>query len=441
MKKKLLIVICLFGGLAINLPAQNKPEKWDLTTCVNYALENNIQIQKSKLNLDQNVVNTKQAKAQMLPSLSASIGQNFTNRPFLPDGSQYAANSYNGNYGLNASMTLFNGGKLLKNVQQQKLQEESSKYVVLEAEKDIEMSILQVYMQILYAQEAVNVYKDVIEVSEYQRTRGEALLTAGSISKVDLAQLEAQLSSDKYQLIAAQNTLDYAILQLKQLLELGIDDQVDVVVPELNDEDILKPVPELYNVYYTALDVMPQVRASKTNVDIAELGTAIARSGYYPRISLTASVGSTNMSGTGLTFAEQLRDNFSDGVGVTVSIPIYSNRENKSAVEKARINEQVVQLDYQETEKNLLREVEQAHQDAISAQNQYMAASENVRALEISYDLIQQQYTLGMKNTLELLTEKNNLLAAQQSLLQAKYTSVMNSQILNLYQNLPLEIK
>lgn len=441
MKKVFLFIVCTITIFIFQVSAQDTSEVWDLNTAINYALENNIQVQKSKLNLDQSAVNTKLARAQMLPNLSASIGQNFTNRPWLPDGSPYSANTYNGSYGINSSVTLFSGGKLKNNLQQQKLVEDVSQYAVLEVQKNIEMSILQIYMQILYAQEAVNVYKEVIETSEYQLTRGQALLTAGLLSKVDVAQLEAQLSSDKYQLITAQNTLDYAHLQLKQLLELGIEDNIAIAIPNIQEDDIVRPLPALIDVYYTSLEVMPQMKSSELNVDIAELETAKARGGYFPNINLSASVGSSNVSGTGLTFGEQVRNNFNDGVGVTVSIPILSNRETKSAVEKAHISEKIAQLDYLDTQKSLLQEVELAYQDAVSAQNQYIAADESVKALTISYDYIQQQYDLGMKNTLELLTEKNNLLNAQQSLLQAKYTSIMSAQILNLYQDLPIDIE
>ena len=434
-------ITLFFLASVLTIFAQNKPEQWDLISCINYAKENNIQIQKSKISLEQNSENTKLAQSQFLPSLSASVGQNYTNRPFLQENSLYDKNTYNGNYGVNASMTLFSGGKLMKNLQQQKIYEEMSQYAVLEAEKNIEISILQIYMQILYAQEAVNVYKEVIEASQYQRDRGEALLSAGMISRVDLAQLEAQLSSDKYQLIGAQNTLQYAKLQLKQLLELTINDDINIVIPEINEENILKPLPDLYNVYFTSLEVMPQMQSSRLNVDAAELEIAKARAGYFPRLSLSASAGSSNISGSGLTFGEQLKYNFNDGVGLSLNIPIFSNRENKTAVQKAKLSEQTAKLDYQDTQKSLLQEVELAHQDAVSSQSQYVAATENVKALEISYGMIQQQYELGMKNTLELLTEKNNLLTAQQSQLQAKYTSIMNSQILNLYQDLPIEIK
>lgn len=434
-----IMIICLLTCNTIISVAQESPKQWSLSDCINYALEHNIQIRQTKIGAEQSTINTKQARSQLFPSVSASIGQNFSNRPIANDGK--SVNSYSGNYGINANMTLFNGGKLMKNLQQQKLQEEVSQYAVLEAEKDIEMSILRIYTQILYAKEAVNVYNEVVEVSQYQRDRGEALLTAGSISKADLAQLESQLSSDKYDLITAQNTLDYSYLQLKQLLELGLEDEIEIVIPELNTEDILSPLPDLNTVYYTSLEVMPQMKSSRTNVDIAGLETAKARAGHFPKISLSASVGTNHATNLDSSFEDQLRDNFSDGVGVSVSIPIFANRENKSAVEKAKLNEKSAQLDLLTVEKNLLQEVELAHQDAVSAQSQYVAASERVKALETSYQLIEQQFQLGLKNTLELLTEKNNLLVAHQNLLQAKYTSIMNCQILHLYQDLPLEIK
>ena len=417
-----------------------KPEKWDLATCINYALANNIQIQKSKIGLEQSNIDVKQAKAQLYPNLSASVGQNFINRPFLV-ADDVRANTYSGNYGVSSSMTLFNGGILLRNIKQQKLQKEASSYAILEAEKNIEIAILQVYMQILYATEAVNVNKETVNTSQYQRDRGETLMRAGSISKVDLAQLEAQLSSDKYLLVNAENTLRLAKLRLKQLLELRLEEEIDIVIPQINEQDILRPLSDLSDIYQVSLSVMPQMKISRLNTDITGIGTEMAKGGYFPKVSLSASAGTSHLSGGYLSFEDQLRNNFSDGVGVTVNIPVFTNRTNKSAVERARLNEKTAQLNLQEAEKNLLAEIETVYQDALSAQSRYIAASESVRALQISYHLFEQQFNLGMRNTLDLLTEKNNLLAAMQNQLQAKYMSIMNIQLLNLYQDLPIEIK
>jgi len=435
MRVRIFFLLLLFAIYAGNVSAQEKPLQWDLNACINYASQNNIQIQQSKISLKQNAISTKQAKAQLFPNLTASINQNFTNSPYVP------SNVYNGSYGISSSMTLFDGGKTLKNIEQQKLNEKAGNYAVQESEKNIQMSILQIYLQILYADESVKINQMTIDVSAYQMNRAQELLKAGSISKADLAQIESQYSSDKYQLTVSENNLKSYKLQLKQLLELSLNEAMDIVIPEINSTEILKPLPSLQSIYETALKVMPQVGSSNLEVAIAGLETEKAKTGYLPKISLNASVGTSNVSGSNMNFSDQLQDRLNEMIGVTVSIPIFTNRENKSAVEKARLSEKTSQLNLLNTEKELLSEIESVYQDAISAQSQYVAALEKEKALKISYELVEQQYTLGMKNTLELLTEKNNLIAAQQSLLQTKYMSLMNAQLLNLYQNSALEIK
>jgi outer membrane protein len=424
--------------LAFGISAQEKPKIWDLTTCIDYALKNNIQIQLSKVSLEQSAITTKQAKAQLFPNLSASINQNFSNYPLTTSST---TNVYGGNYGISSSMLLFDGGKTLKNIEQQKLLEKVGQYNVQYAQKSIQFSILQSFMQILYATETVNIDSATLEISNTQFDQGKALLKAGSISKVDLAQLESQLSSDKYQLVVAKNNLETQKLTLKQLLELTVNDQLEVAIPSLSEIDILKPLPSLESIYSNSLNIMPQLKSSKLSVQIAGLETEKAKAAFFPKVNLNAAVGTNHSTVSPLTFGTQLQDGFNEGVGLSVSIPIFTNRNNKSVLEIDKLAEKTSQLDLQNTEKSLLTTVESIYQNAISAQNQYVAADQKVKALQISYDLIDQQFKLGLKSTLDLLTEKNNLLAAHQSLLQAKYLSIMDIQLLNLYQDLPLEIK
>ncbi|MBP1676038.1 MAG: outer rane efflux protein [Bacteroidetes bacterium] len=420
---------------ATTVYAQEKPEQWDLNGCINYALVNNIQIQQSKISLEQNQVNTKLAKAALFPSLTGGINQNYSNNPFTP------SNVYTGSYSISSSMTLFDAGKTLKNIEQQKLNEQAGQYAVLEAEKNIQMSILQTYLQILYADEAVKINKSTVEVSEFQMKRGQELQKAGSISKVDVAQLESQYSSDKYQLTVSENSLSTYKLQLKQLLELPLNETINMAIPEINSTDVLHPLPSLASVYEQALNVMPQVKSSELSVKIANLETAKAKTGYYPKLSLNAGISTGHGSGTNFSLSEQFKNNWNNGIGITVSVPVFSNRENKSAVEKAQLSEKNSQLQLVSAQKELLQEIESVYQSAVSAQSQYYAALEKQKSLKSSYELIQQQFELGMKNTLDLLTEKNNYLAAQQNVIQAKYLSIMNAQLLNLYQNKTLEIK
>ena len=274
---KLTIIPALL--FSISVMAQTSTKQWDLSGCIQYALTNNIQIQKAKVTLQSNEVSTKESKAALLPNLSASIGQNLSTYPFA------STSGYTGSYGVSSTMLLFDGGKTSKTISQSKLNEDVARYSILASEKSIQMSILQNYAQILYANEAVKVYQETVKTSEYQYERGKAMLKAGSISGVDLAQLESQLSSDKYQLVVAQNTLSIAKLALKQLLELNLSDEMNLSIPELGKVDVLKPLSSLQTIYETALNAMPQIKSDKTNIQISSLDTEKAKETTDGRIA------------------------------------------------------------------------------------------------------------------------------------------------------------
>lgn len=185
---------------------------------------------------------------------------------------------------------------------------------------------------------------------------------------------------------------------------------------------------------------MPQVKSSQMNISIAELETKKAKAGYLPTLSMNAGLGTGHLSGTDYSFGSQMWNKFNQSVGLTLSIPIFSNRENKSAVQKAQLAYQTSQLELLNTQKELLKTVEGIYLDATSSQNQYTSAMERLNSVELSYKLTEEQFYLGMKNTLELLTEKNNLLIAQQEVLQSKYMAIMSIQLLNFYQKKPIDI-
>ena len=426
------------GQLADSLPAQ-----WDLQTCIDYALQQNITIRKNRLSAESAQVDVKTARAALFPNLSASVSQRVVNRPksktnTIIDGdnitSSQSKTSYNGSYGIDANWTLYNGGKRLNTIKQQQLNNRVAELNVAQSENSIKESIAQTYVQILYASEAVKVNESTLEVSQAECERARQLLEAGSIAKSDLAQLEAQVSTDKYQLVTAQATLQDYKLQLKQLLELDGEKEMTLYIPTLGDENVLSPLPSKTDVYRSALTLRPEIEAGRLNVKASELDINIARSGYIPTISLSAGIGSTNTNGNDFTFDEQIKQNWNNSLGVTVSVPIFNNRQTKSAVQKAKIQKQNSELDLLDNQKNLYKTIEGLWLDANSAQQRYVAAIEKLRSTQTSYDLIQEQFNLGMKNTVELLTEKNNLLNAQQETLQAKYMAILNTQLLKFYQ-------
>ena len=426
------------GGLRL-LSAQEKPQEWTLKNCIDYALTQNIQLKKSKIALESSQVDSKSARAKLFPSLSFGSTQQYINTPF-PEGNSLdnyvvtgskgsSKNSYTGNYSLRSSMTLYNGGKLRNNIKSSKLQEQVQQYSVEEEIDNIETSITESFLQILYAQESVKINEETVALSKLQCERGKALLEAGSISQSDYAQLESQYSSDKYQLVLSQTTLESNIQTLKQLLEMDMTETLSISTPILEAHDVLTPLPGKEEVYQSALNFIPSIQSGKLGIDIAKLEHKNAKAGYYPTLDLSASVGTGHISGSDSNFGQQMKNKLNESIGLTLSIPIFSNRENKSAVEKAKLQISEAELEYLNAQKELQKTIEDIYLDATSSQAQYAAAIEQVKASKTSYNLAQEQFNLGMKNTVELLTEKNNFLSAQQEMLQAKYMAILNAQL------------
>ena len=448
---KQLVHIILFGLLlSTKTQAQTDlPEQWTLRSCIDYALENNITIQRNRISAESAEEDVKSAKADFLPSITGSISQRIVNRPNDTNGTIISGDdittsesktSYNGSYGIDASWTLYNGGQRLNTYKQQKLNNRIAELSIEESANTIEENITQLYVQILYSAEAVKVNESTLEVSKAQFARGQEQFNVGSIAASDLAQLEAQVSSDNYQLVTSQATLQDYKLQLKQLLELDGDFEMDLYIPELDDSSVLIPLPAKDDVYNAALSLRPEIQSGKLNVDASDLSIKMARAGYIPSLSLTAGIGSNNANGNDFSFSEQIKQNWNNSIGLTVSIPIFDKRQTKSAINKAKLQKQTSQLDLLDEQKTLYRTIENLWLNANSAQQQYVAAKENLKSTQTSYELVNEQFNVGMANTVELLTEKNNLLSAQQATLQAKYTAILTAELLRFYQGEEIDL-
>lgn len=427
----------LFMLLPAYMSGQDKPTTWDLNRCIDYALAHNIQVKKSQVSQEEGLIDTKQAKAQLFPSLSFGSSHSYTNRPMTDDG--MGKNSYNGTYNLNSSWTLYDGNSRVNEIRQRQIQNRVDEYNTMRAEDDIELAITETYLQILYAMESVRINENTLELSQAQLERARVMYEAGSISESDFAQFEAQCSTDQYQVVVAQTSVDEMKLQLKQLLELDIDDEMELTVPELNEADVLKALPTKQQVYQTALEVMPQIQSSRLAIDLAKIGILKAKSGYLPSLTLNASIGTGSTNG-GDAFSRQLKNKFNESIALTLSVPIFNNRNTKSAVEKAKLAVVTSELDLQDEQKSLLKTVEGVYLDAVSSQTRYRAAAEQITAVEKSYRLVEEQYFLGMKNPVELMTEKNKLQQAKQEAIQSKYMAILNLQLLNFYQHLPIQL-
>lgn len=447
MKRGSLLIIFIVV-LSNHLLAQDV-RQWTLNDCIEYALSKNIKLQQSRISLEESEVNVKSARAALFPSLSFSSGHNITNRPYQENSntvsgteiiSSNSKTTYNGNYGLSGQWTVWNGNKRINTLKQRKTEQNIAELNVEEAENNLQEQIAQLFIQILYANESIKINESTLEVSRANYQRGNELFKEGSISKVDLAQLEAQVSSDQYQLVVARNSLRDYKLQLKQLLELDGTAELELVLPELSDTHILTPLPSQEDIYRQALSIRPEIQSGKLSIENSKLDISIAKAGYLPTLSLNASIGSNTNSASDKSWGSQMKYGWNNMIGLNVSIPIFDNRQNKSAVEKARLQFSNSQMELMNKEKELYQTIESLWMNANNAQQEYAAANSKLASSQISFNMVNEQFNLGMKNIVELLTEKNNLLSAQQQRIQAKYMAILDRTLLNFYAGEKIEL-
>ena len=415
---------------------------WTLQECLDYALANNIQLQQKRIAVASDHEDVLQSQSALFPSVSFSTNQNVSWRPFaestinLTNGSMTTNSnkvSYNGSYGINANWTVWNGNRNTNTIKQNRLTEQMAELAVEQQANTIQEQIAQLYVQILYENEAVKVCEEIIKASELQRDRAQVMVDVGSLARVDLVQLEAQVNQDKYSLAQAQAQLANYKLQLKQLLEIHNEEPFEVAIPTVSDENVLRAIPDELAVYQAALGSRPEIQSSKLNIESSEIAIASARAGYMPTVSLSASIGSNNSSGQHTDFTKQIKNNLSNAIGVTVSVPLFDNLQTRTNIRKAKYALQTSELNLQDQQKQLYSTVENYWLNATTSQQQYIYALANEKSMQESYDLVSEQFNLGLKNIVELTTGKNNLLQAQQQLLQTKYTVLLNQAMLNFY--------
>lgn len=430
-------------AIAIALSASAQ-KKWTLTECIEYALQNNITLQQAKLQKQSATEERKQAKAALLPSLSASTNQSFGYRPWLENGVATVTNGtvnskvnktyYNGSYGINAQWTVWNGNQ---NRNQVKLGEVSEQQAELQTEttaNNIQERIAQLYVQILYMNEAVEVNKQSLETSKRNEQRGKEMVEVGKMAKADLAQLTAQRAADEYTIVEAESNIANYKLQLKQLLELTGDEAFDIKMLTAGDEQALAEIPALSTVYETALGGRPEIKNAQLGLKQSDIQMNIAKAGAMPTISINGGVGTSTASMSSQNWDKQIKTNFDASVGASVSVPLFDNRKTKTAVNKARIQREQAQLELLDQQKQLYATIEGYWLDAETNQQKFKTALTTVESEQASYDLLEEQFRLGLKNIVELMTGKDRLLSSQQNKLQAKYTTILNRQLLRFYQ-------
>lgn len=421
----------------------NAQQQWTLRECIDYALTHNISLQKKRLSRLSATEDLRQSEAALLPSLSASTNQSVGYRPWTGSGVTTVSNGtvntsvkktyYNGSYGINASWTVWNGNRNHNQVKLNRLSEEQAELDSASTANTIQEQIAQYYVQILYLNEAINVNRQSLEASKKNEERGQEMVEVGKMSKADLAQLTAQRATDEYNIVAAESELANYKLKLKQLLEIT-DAEFDIAIPAASDEQALAPIPAMNSVYEMALATRPEIRNSQLNIQSSDIQLSLAEAQKLPTVSMTGSIGTSTNSLSSNGWGNQFKTNVDMSVGASVSIPIFDNRSAKTAINKAKLQQEQALLDLQDQQKQLYSTIEGYWLDANTNQQKFKAALLNVDSEQQSYDLLSEQFRLGLKNIVELMNGKTNLLNAQQNKLQSKYMTILNQQLLRFYQ-------
>ena len=436
----ILVVAWLLG-----FSARVSARQWTLHECINYALANNITLQKSRMSKYSAIEDYKQSKAALLPSLSASTSQNISYNPWPETGSYTVQGSkvqtnvdkfyYNGSYGINANWTVWNGNQNHNKVALNKLSVEQAALDSAQTANSLQEQIAQLFVQILYSKEAVKVNQATLETSKKTEERGKEFYKVGSLSKADLAQLTAQRAQDEYSDVQAQNSLAEYKRQLKQLLQITDQEEFDVSAKEPTDAMATTAIPSVTIVYDSAMQYRPEIQNALLGIKSSDVQLKIAKGQRMPTIGLSASVSTNTTSMNSNAWGKQLKSNLIGGAGFTVSIPILDNRQTKTAINKAILSRQSYQLDLKDKQTQLYSTIENYWLQANNNQEQYKSAKVNTESAQQSYDLLQEQFKQNLKNVIELMNGKDKLLQAKQNELQAKYMAILNINLLNFYKD------
>lgn len=433
----------LIGAILATIPSGIYAKQWTLKECINYALENNISLQKTQIKKASANEDYLQSKAALLPSLSASSNQNVSYTPWVTSGISgdgYTKSSvdkvyYNGSYSVTGNYVIWNGNKNRNQVKLNKLTYEAAALDSATQAQNLQEQIATLYIQICYSTEAIKVNQESYKSSLENENRGKEFVKIGKMSQADLAQLTAQRAQDEYNIVAAESNVKNYKRQLKELLQITNDEAFDIVIPSTTDSQALASIPALNSVYASALDNRPEIKSYQNMIDQSNLNIDIAKAGKMPTISANAGVStsSTSMNKTG--WGTQIKQNFNLGGGVSISIPIYDNRATKTAINKANLQKQSSMLDLKNEQTKLYSTIENYWLQANTNQSQFKAAKVSTESAKTSFELLNEQFKLGLKNIVELRTGKDNLLNAQQNELQAKYLTILNLGMLNFYKN------
>lgn len=420
--------LLLSAALAATLTAH--AETWSYSDCVEHARSHNISLQKSRLAEQSSAYDLDEAEAQWQPTLDFATTHSLSNHPWA-EGNK---NAYTSTYGLNAGWTVWDGGRRENTIKRNRLQTEIDRLNTDHTMRTLETDLLQVYFNILYARESTGIYEEAARLSGAQAERARHLMEAGRISKVDYAQLRSQHEQDLYAAVNARGVYDTRRMELKKLLELGIDSDIEPAAAEWTDDDVLAQLPPITESYKLALATDLRIRSLGKEEKGSDLDVAIANAGRMPQISLNAGIG-TGYNAPGTSFGNGMKYSFGESVGLTLSVPIFDNKKTASAVARAKIRQLEARLDIDQRQTELSQLVENWYIDTRSAQAKFTAARQQLESALVSSELTDEQFRLGLVNPVELMTAHNDLTEARHTLLQSKFMAILGRKMIEFYRS------
>ena len=436
MKKYIILVGLVLVGQ--DMLAQKNP--WSLRECCDYAIEHNISIKQQQNQCRQQEVQLSSAKNSRLPDLSASLGQNFSfGRGLTAQNTYTNTNTSSTSLQLGASVPLFTGFEIPNQIKLSQLNLEAATADLEKAKDDIRMQVAQAYVQILYDMEMADVAHRQIAIDSAQVARLQAFVNNGKASGAELSQQKATLANSKLTATQADNNLKLAVLSLTQLLELPSPEGFTIVRPSLGDLERLvildnQTTPD--QIYAEALGVKPEILSQQLKLKGTEHSIKIAQAGHYPTLSLSGGLGTNYYTTSGFkadSFNKQLENNFSQYIGLNLSVPIFNRFQTRNRIRSARIDQANQQLQLDNTKKTLYKEIQQVYYNAVNAQSKTRSSAEAVQSSKDAFELMQAKYENGKSNITEFNEAKNNYLKSESDLVQARYENLYQHALLEFY--------
>ena len=421
----------------------NAADSWTLQRCIDYAIENNIQIRQSDIAAQAREVDLNTARSNRLPDLSASASQNWSfGRSLTIDNTYANTNTASTSFSVGTGVTLFAGGRISGNIENAKLGLDAAKSDLERMKDDVRVQVAESFIQIVYNQSILEVAQNQVAIDSMQVERLTALAAIGKASSAEVSSQKATLAQSRLAVTQAQNNLNMSKLTLTQLLELPTPDGFEIIQPEADDMEFSMPdSPE--EIYAQALDIKPAIKSEEIRLQQANNSIDIAKGSYYPTLSLNAGAGTgyyTSSNRTADGFGSQIKNNFGPQVGLSLNIPIFSRNSNRNSVRTAQLNQMNQEMQLDNVKKQLYKEIQQAYYNAVASKTRYESSQEVQTSAQESFELVQAKYEGGKASITEFNESKNRLVTAQADVIKYRYEYLFNTALLEFYRNSSFEL-